>query len=111
MLKNLWNDEGGAILTIEIVLVMTILVIALVTGLSSLRDGIITELSDVGQAIGNADQSFTVGGTRAASSATPNFGFLDQRDFADGGNTSAFINSRCLVIQPVNQQFAGTEGI
>ena len=33
MLKRLWNDEGGAIISAELVLVATILVIGMIVGL------------------------------------------------------------------------------
>ena len=52
MMKNLWNDEAGFIVSAELVLVATILVIGMITGLTSVRDAVITELADVGGAIG-----------------------------------------------------------
>ena len=51
MLKQLWRDESGAYVSLEIVLAGTILGIGVITGLSSLRDATITELADVGGAI------------------------------------------------------------
>ena len=96
MIKRLWNDEAGAILSAEVVLVATILVIGVVTGLTSVRDAVVTELADVGQAIANVDQSYTVHGSLAHSSATANFGFVDNYDYCDR-NDSGF-NTRCVVI-------------
>ena len=55
MMRQLWNDEGGVVVSAELVLVGTILVIGLITGLSSLRDAVITELADVGGAIAQLD--------------------------------------------------------
>ena len=110
MFTKLWNDENGFVISAEIILVAAILIIGLVAGLTSLRDGIIEELSDVGQSVGNMDQSFTVGGTRAASSATAGFGFADARDFCDSGATTSTVNSRCLVISPATV-ITGGEGL
>ncbi len=110
MFKQLWNDEQGFIISAELILVAAILIIALVAGLSSVRDGVIEELSDFGQAIGDTDQSFMVGGTRAASSATAGFGFNDARDVGDNGATTSTVNSRCLVISPATP-IVGGEGI
>ena len=84
MLKKLWNDEMGVIISAELVLVMTILVIGVITGLASVRDAVVTELADVGAAIGNMDQSFTIGGVVAHSAATTNSVFLDTIDFCVG---------------------------
>ena len=96
MLMKLWKDEAGAIVSAEIVLVATILVIGMVTGLASLRDAVIEELADVGAAIGAMDQSYTVCGVVAHSAATAPSVFVDAPDFCDGGSTGP--NSRCLVI-------------
>jgi len=100
MMKKLWNDEVGAIISAELVLVMTIVGIGMITGLSSLRDGVIEELADVGAAIGSMDQSYTVGGALAHSSATNGSGFADAPDFCDNSATGngGLTNSRCLVI-------------
>jgi len=97
MLRKLWNDEAGAIVSAEIVLVATILVIAMVTGLASLRDAVVTELADVGAAIGNMDQSYTVGGIVAHSAAVASSGFADASDFCDTAGVTT-TNSRCMVI-------------
>ena len=57
MFSRLWNDESGAILSAELVLIMTILVIGLIVGMSELQDAIVNELNDVGEAIGALNQS------------------------------------------------------
>jgi hypothetical protein len=98
MLKRLWNDETGSILSIEIILVGTVLGIGVITGLSSLRDAIITELADVGGAIGALDQSYTLRGSSAHSSATADNVFRDQADFCDGNQPGEAGNSRCLSV-------------
>jgi hypothetical protein len=99
MLKKLWNDEAGVIVSAEIVMVGTILVIGSITGLSSLRDGVIEELADLGAALGSVDQSFTIGGVVAHSSATGGSRFFDRPDFCESGdNMKPATNSRCLLI-------------
>jgi Flp pilus assembly pilin Flp len=96
MMRKLWNDECGAIISAELVLVMTIVGIGMITGLTSLRDGVIEELADVGAAIGSVDQSYTVGGATAHSSGTSMSVFSDAPDFCD--NAGGTTNSRCLLI-------------
>jgi Flp pilus assembly pilin Flp len=96
MLKNFWNDEAGAIISAELVLVLTIAVLAMVTGLSSLRDAVVTELADVGAAIGTVNQTYTVGGITSHSSAVAGFGYTDLADFCDNGvDTTA---ARCVIV-------------
>ncbi len=51
MLKRLWMDEGGAILSTELILIMVILVIGMSIGLVALRDAVDAQLADVAAAI------------------------------------------------------------
>lgn len=62
MLNTLWNDEAGVILSAEIVLIGTILVIGMIVGLVELQCSVVAELSDLGDAIGNIDQSYVTSG-------------------------------------------------
>ena len=62
MLKALWNDESGVILSAEIVLIGTILILGMIVGLVELQCAIIGELSDLSSAFGNFDQSFQISG-------------------------------------------------
>ena len=60
--KSLWNDESGVILSAEIVLIGTILVLGMIVGLVELQCAVVAELSDLSSAIGNLDQSYQVSG-------------------------------------------------
>jgi hypothetical protein len=51
MLKKLWLDEGGAILSFELMLIMVILVIGITLGMVVLRDAIISEYQCVALAV------------------------------------------------------------
>ena len=98
-MKNLWNDEAGFIISAELVLIATILVIGMIAGLASARDAAITELADLGGAIGSANQSFVFGGAVGHNSNTAGSGFADLLDFCDTtSDTSNGGNSRCLSI-------------
>lgn len=61
-MKSLWNDESGVIVSAEIVLVGTILVLGMITGLVELQAAVLYELTDLSDAIGNVDQSFQTSG-------------------------------------------------
>jgi Flp pilus assembly pilin Flp len=58
MLKNFWNDEAGVIISAELVLVLTIAVLAMVVGLSEVAVAVNTELNDVSNAFGALNQSY-----------------------------------------------------
>lgn len=62
-LRNLWQDELGAILSTEIVLVAVVAVIGLVVGLASVRDSMVSELADVGGSMQELNQSFSITGS------------------------------------------------
>ena len=62
MLRQLLNDESGVIISAELVLVLTIAVLAMVVGLSEVAVAVNTELNDVSNAIGALNQSFAFTG-------------------------------------------------
>ncbi len=99
MFRRLWNDECGALLSAEIVLAGTILVIGVITGLTSARDAVVTELADLGGAVAWLDQSYTLGGIKAHHSTSFGTDYFDCHDQCDlDDSAAAFHNSRCLSI-------------
>ena len=93
MLRTLWADEAGFILSAELVLVMTIGVLALVVGLNAVAKSINQELFDLASAFGTISQSFFVSGflnehCNAGFATNGNghgggFGFQDTTDECD----------------------------
>jgi Flp pilus assembly pilin Flp len=62
MVKNFLNDENGAIVSIELVLIITIAVLALIVGWSEVAVAVNTELNDISNAVGALAQSYTAAG-------------------------------------------------
>lgn len=58
ILNALKNDENGFIVSAELILVGTILVLGMIVGLSELSYGVNEELEDLGSAIGAINQSY-----------------------------------------------------
>jgi hypothetical protein len=58
MLTRLLQDEGGFVVSAELVLIATLLVIGLIVGLSEVQHAVVAELNDVGDAIGKLNQSY-----------------------------------------------------
>ena len=83
--RRLWADDGGFIISAELVLIATILVIGLIVGLVSIRNQVVQELVDVGQAIGSICQSYAYAGCYGAFHGlfawTDGCYYLDVRDF------------------------------
>jgi len=84
MLKRLWRDDSGAILSAELVLLMTVLVIGIVVGVKALGNSVTTELYDVAEAIGALDQSYAFGGTELQTNMGAQCAVTDGSSFADG---------------------------
>ncbi len=62
MFQHLLRDEAGFIVSAELVLVATILVIGLIVGLSEVQHAVVSELNDVADAIGSLNQSYAFTG-------------------------------------------------
>jgi hypothetical protein len=99
MLMKLWNDEVGAIVSAEIVLVATILVIGMIVGLKSVRDAVVTELADVAQAIANIDQSYSYSAVTGHAAFSGGGSFTDLQDFCDDAESEGGQQSKCVSVQ------------
>ena len=56
------KKQGGFVLTTELVLISTVLIIGLITGLVTMRDSLTAEMDDVAEAVGHFDQSYAYNG-------------------------------------------------
>ncbi len=92
ILHRLWNDEAGFVISTELVLIATILVIGLIVGMVSLRNQIVQELVDVGQAIGSLSQSFCFAGVsgKPFTAWTDGSCYIDLRDYCQSPQISGF---------------------
>jgi hypothetical protein len=97
--QRLWIEDQGAIVSAEIVLIASILIIGVIVGLKSVRDSVVTELADVAQAIANVNQSYSYSGTAGHHAFTAGASFHDMADFCDtADNNSDNGNSKCVTI-------------
>ncbi|MBI3860487.1 MAG: hypothetical protein HY290_01180 [Planctomycetia bacterium] len=89
MVRKFWNDESGFIISTELVLVATMVVVGLITGLVEVSFAVVGELNDIGEAIGSLNQSFSFTGftsTKAGGAIkAQTFGsyFTDHQDSCD----------------------------
>ncbi len=100
MLYRLWNDQAGFVISAELILVATILVIGLIVGLTTVRDQVVQELGDLALAIGNVNQSYTYNGVTGHTAATAGSQFDDEPDFCqEGGIDPPGLEPTCLSVQ------------
>ena len=64
MIQNIWNDENGVVISAELILVLTLAVLAMVVGLSEVAIAVNTELNDLSNAFGALNQSYAITGFR-----------------------------------------------
>ena len=83
LLQRLWSDETGFVLSTELVLVGTIAVIGLLTGMTTLRNAVVQEMSDVAGAVQDLNQTYSFNGINGHSASTQGSDFIDNRDYCD----------------------------
>lgn len=83
---RLWRDEAGFVVSTELILIATIVVIGLITGLTTVRDAVVHELADVADAVSEIDQSYSWGAITAHCASTAGSEFVDVPDFCENDN-------------------------
>ena len=98
MVKNFLNDENGAIVSIELILIITIAVLALIVGWSEVAVAVNTELNDISNAVGSLDQSFAYTGFKGQAAADTKTKSVyngsrwdDTQDDCDGNTTCQMV--------------------
>ncbi len=113
LVNRLWKDEAGFVVSAELVLVASIAVLGMIVGLATARDAVTSELADVGAAINELSQSYSISGIQGHSAAVNSWQFQDNKDYCDSGDDTANVDEQCIVhITPVgaNEQDPATQG-
>lgn len=107
MLMRLYRDETGVIISAELALVLTIVVIGVIVGLSEVAKAVNTELNDISNAIGALNQSYGFTGFHARQGKRTSFvagsTFIDGVDDCD-------LNNSCDIVCGVAHRNAGEGG-
>ena len=98
IISRFWNEQTGAIVSAEVIMVATILVIGVIVGLKSLRDSVVSELADVAGAVGGVNQSFCFSGVRGHGAHASGSTFQDLADFCDNENNHCPQRSKCVSV-------------
>ncbi len=104
-MQRFWNDEAGFIVSSELILIATVLVIGLLAGLVTIRDQVVQELGDVADAISEINQSYSFSGVTGHASSTAGTFFEDIRDFCEAAGTSdqsTGAEPQCIEISDIN---------
>ena len=87
MKKQQQKKQAGFIVSAELVLIATILVIGMIVGMAAIRDAVTAEMGDVAEAIGALDQSYVFDGItdNASVAAVAGSAWGDASDTGAGG--------------------------
>src|SRR5262249_51275523 len=77
LMAEFWNDDRGFTVSTEYVLIATLLVIGLVTGLKNVNEAANIELTDVANAIGAISQTYAFCGGTSQCAFTRGSRFTD----------------------------------
>jgi hypothetical protein len=93
------QNQKGFIVSTELMLIATILVIGLIVGLQAVRVSVVTELADVGGAIASVAQTYSFTGVSGHHASTNGSIYTDATDTCDDGTAQPSSgNSRCVQI-------------
>ena len=98
LFNRLWVEDAGAVVSAEVMLVATVLVLGVIVGLKSVRDSVVTELADVAQAIANVSQSYCYSGVTGHSARSGGGHFNDEADFCDNNSDWGKQESKCVSV-------------
>ena len=96
VLRKLWNDEAGFVVSTELVLLGTVAVFGLIVGMTAVRDGVVSELSDVAGAVQDVNQSYSIDGVTGHNAATAGSDFIDQLDECDSNDDPDGSADNCI---------------
>jgi len=85
------KKQGGFIMTTELVLLVSTMVVGMMVGLVTMRDAVNAEMEDVAEAIGSLDQSYAFDGIKNEQSTAEiaGSGFVDAAD-TNAGDLQTF---------------------
>ena len=103
-LRHLVTDNHGFVVSIELVLMASIAMIGLVVGMSSVRDAVISEISDMSGAVQDLNQSYSISGIDGHSAQSHGSDFIDATDWCDNADDAAGAIDNCIVfVVPSNE--------
>lgn len=97
ILKQLWQDECGFIVSMELILIASIMIIGIMMGMVSVRDGMVSEMSDVAGALQDITQTYSFRGITGHSAETAGSSWLDRRDWCDTAEDQVNRAENCIL--------------
>ena len=86
-MKRLWHDEAGFVVSTDLIMVTTVLVVGMLVGIVTLRDQVVQELGDLASAVGHLNQSYSYTGDTGDGSEVAGSSYEDLPDLGDEDDT------------------------
>ncbi len=102
--QRLWCDQSGFVFSVEMLLLGTVVVIGLIVGHTTVRDSLNSELSDIGGALQDLNQSYTSTVENSDGSTTVS-SFQDRLDHCDQPGDPVGAADNCIVfnVEPTDE--------
>jgi hypothetical protein len=97
--QSLWLDTDAFIVSSELIIVGTILVIGLLVGMTSVRDQVVQEVRDVAAAMSKTVQSYSFAAITGHTASTGGSVFGDMGDFCDQIAVAACDPDLCISVE------------
>jgi hypothetical protein len=101
LMVRLWNDDAGYLLSAESVFLFTIVVLGLLTGWVAIRNSVVSELTEVSNAISSLDQAYSYSGLINCNSFTNGSSMTDTYTTIGSGTKAASVGgsdvNRCTL--------------
>ena len=98
MLQRLWNEQDGVVISSELILFSTVVVIGMLVGLQTVRESVVQELGDFANAIGNINQSYSYAGLTGHHSSTAGSVLIDVVDDCDVSVPVTTMAPMCITV-------------
>ena len=93
---QLTSDQAGAVLSMELLMLATTVLLGLLIGFTSTRDAVVSEISDVAGSVQDFNQSFSIFGVQGHGSSTSGSDYQDALDQCDSPDDPSGSADNCV---------------
>lgn len=91
-MRRIWNDCDGGVISTELLMVTSVLVAGLASGLTSVRDAVTGEFADVAESVQSLNQGFTFNGIQSPTATSVGSGYVDRYEPVSRPASCVFID-------------------
>ena len=96
--RRLWHDQYGGVVSMELVSLGAVAVLGLAVALTSIRDAVVSEFSDVTGTVQDFNQSYSFNSIAGQAGSTAGSSFADATDHGDTPEDVAGAADNCILM-------------